>query len=218
MTPIVSIVGRKNSGKTTLIEGVVLELASRRWRIGTIKHSDHSLGLDDLDHKGKDSYRHKAAGACAVILSSPDRLMLIKETGSPSTITDIRRYLGDIDLILTEGYKSEDKPKIEICRKASGEELLCTKEKDNLVAIVTDSEFNLNLPCFRPDDYKGISDFLEKEFIAKKKQEEMELFVCQKRIPLNPFVKEFFKNSILGMIRSLRDVPEKPKEIEIRID
>ncbi|MDI6752109.1 MAG: molybdopterin-guanine dinucleotide biosynthesis protein B [bacterium] len=216
MTPIVSIVGRKNSGKTTLIEGVVSELVSRRWRIGTIKHSCHSLCLDDFDHKGKDSYRHKAAGAEVVILSSPDKLMLIKETNSPST--DIRRYLGDIDLILTEGYKSGDKFKIEICRKELGEELLCTKEKDNLVAIVTDSDLNPNLPCFRPDDYKGISDFLEKEFIVKKKQEEMELFVCQKRIPLNSFVKGFFKNSILGMIRSLRDVPEKPKEIEIRID
>jgi len=217
MIPIVSIVGRKNSGKTMLIEGVVSELKSRGKRVGTIKHSDHELNLDDFDHKGKDSYRHKTAGACVVILSSPSRLMIIKETSSPPAISDIRRYLGDVDLILTEGYKSENKPKIEICRKASGEGLLCTKEKDNLVAIATDSEFNPDLPCFMPDDYKGISDFLEKEFIAKKKQEEMELFICQKRIPLNSFVKGFFKNSILGMISSLRDIPKDPKEIEIRI-
>jgi len=171
MIPVISIVGRKNSGKTTLIEGVVMELKSRGYRIGTIKHHTHGIRPEDVDLEGKDTYRHQNAGADVVILSGPNKLMLVKELNQPLTIDEIKKaYLHQLDLILTEGYKTEDKPKIEIFRQrvGSSEGLLCTKEKNNLVAVVSNRKFELGIPCFGLNDYTGRADFLEKEFISKR--------------------------------------------------
>lgn len=217
MIPIVSIVGRKNSGKTTLIEGIVPELKRRGYRIGTIKHEAHSVNLEDIDREGKDTYRHQRCGSEAVVLAGKDKLMLIKAIKDPITINDIKKYLNGLDLILTEGYKGEDKPKIEVFRKERGGELLCTKEKDNLVAIVSDLKFDLGLPCFTLNDYPKIADFLEKEFIGKKQESKIELVVDQKEVFLNEFVASFLKNTILGMVSSLHDIPPNFQEIEIRI-
>ena len=220
MVPVVSIVGRKNSGKTTLIEGVVAELKNRGYRIGTIKHHHYELKAEDIDREGKDTYRHQLCGAETVVLSSSNKLMLIKEVKKHLSLDDIAKaYLCSLDLILAEGYKTEDKPKIEVFRQEVGGEegLLCIKEKDNLCAIVSDKKFDLGIPCFELDDYLSISDFLEKEFISKRQDSDIELVVNQKEIYLKGFVPNFLKKAILGMISSLHDVPEKPQEVEIRI-
>ena len=220
MVPIVSIIGCKNSGKTTLIEGVVMELKRRGYRIGTIKHHTHGIKPEDVDCEGKDTYRHRKAGADAVVLSGPNKLMLVKELNQPLGIDEVRKaYLNEFDLILTEGYKTEDKPKIEVFRQEVGgsEGLLCTQEKNNLVAVVSNRKFELGIPCFGLDDYIGIADFLEKEFISKRQDGDIELVVDQKDIYLKGFAAGFLKKAILGMISSLHDVPEKPQEVEIRI-
>lgn len=218
MIPVISIVGRKNSGKTRLIEGLVPELKKRGWRIGTIKHDVHSLKNEDVDRKDTDTYRHQLAGADVVVLSGPNKLMLIKNVTSPYSIDDIRRrYLGDLDLILTEGYKSDNKPKIEVFRQEiAGENgLLCTQERDNLVAVVSDCKIDIDLPYFDLTDYSKIADFLEKGFILQQEKPTINLVVDHKRIPLKKFVAEFLKKTIVGMISSLKGVPENPQEIEI---
>jgi molybdopterin-guanine dinucleotide biosynthesis protein MobB len=220
MIPAVSIVGRKNSGKTTLIEGVVAELKRRGYRIGTIKHSAHELKLEDIDHEGKDTYRHQLSGAEVVILSGPNRLMLTREVMDYLSIDELRRiYLSGLDLILIEGYKKEDKPKIEVFRQEIGGEegLLCSREKDNLIAIVSNRKFDLGIPCFGLNDYSGIADFLEKEFINKRQDSDIELVVDKKDIYLKGFAAGFLKKAILGMISSLKGVPESPQEVEIKV-
>jgi len=220
MVSVVSIVGRKNSGKTTLIEGIVPELTKRGFRIGIIKHKIHEIRMEDIDRKGKDTYRYQTCGAEVVVLAGPNKLMLNKTISKPWLIDQIIRfYMDGLDLVLTEGYKSEDKPKIEVFRQEIGGEegLLCSQEKDNLVAVVSDRRFNLALPCFGLNDYGLIADFLEKRFICYEQVSDIELLVDQKQVPLKGFAARFLKKTILGMISSLHHVPEKPGEIEIKI-
>jgi len=121
MPAIVSIVGRSESGKTTLIEKLIPVLTQRGYRIGTIKHTHHAI---DIDRSGKDSARHRTAGAETVMLASPGRIAMFKATASEA-LDGLIRYFDDLDLLITEGYKRENKPKIEVLRAAVGTELLC---------------------------------------------------------------------------------------------
>lgn len=219
MVPVVSIVGCKNSGKTRLIEGVVPELKRRGYRIGTIKHDSHGLKPEGVDREGTDTYRHQLCGAESVVLSGPNKLMLIKQVNRPRTIDEINRaYLCGLDLVLAEGYKNEDKPKIEVYRQevGGGNGLLC-KPEDNLIALVSDSRFALDLPWFGLNDYSRVADFLEEKFLCREQVPEIDLIVNQQKILLKRFVRGFLKKAILGMIGSLRDVPENPQSVEIKI-
>lgn len=219
MVPVVSIVGKKNSGKTKLIEGVVSELKRRGYAVGTIKHSvHHDIQLKNVDSEGTDTYRHYSAGADTVVLAGKQMLALFKRIEKPKTIDQIRMaYLSGLDIILTEGFKQEDKPKIEIVRTEVDEELLCSRSEDNLVAIVSDKKFELDIPCFELNDYAKVSDFLEKEFIKEDKAKEIGLVVDHKEIPLKGFIGGLIKEAILGMINSLHGIPENPQNIEIKI-
>lgn len=158
---ILLIVGRSGSGKTTLLERLIPELRGRGYRIGTIKHV-HGF---DIDHEGKDSWRHKEAGADAVVVSSPEKLALIKDVESEETLDNIAlKYFQDVHIILAEGYKSEGRPKIEVYRSAAHATRVCEGDK-HLVAFVSDSGLDPGVPCFAPDDIKGLADFVEKRFL-----------------------------------------------------
>ena len=163
MPPIVSVVGNSGAGKTTLLEKLVRELKKRGYRIGTIKHDVHEF---DIDHEGKDSWRHKEAGACTVAVSSPKKLALVKDIESEECLDSLAsKYFQDVDIILTEGYKKEGKPKIEVFRSQVHEKPL-SKEDKNLVALVSDTSLDLDAPCFELNDTEGLADFLEKRFLT----------------------------------------------------
>jgi len=162
--PIVSIVGRSNSGKTTLIEKLIPELKRRGYRIGTIKHTHHA---PDIDRPGKDSSRHSAAGADTVMLASPGRVAMIKQTDAEG-IDALAGYFNDVDLLMTEGYKREPKPKIEVVRAAMGTELLCRNDPC-LVAVATDAPITVGVPVFRLDDPGPIADFIEQKFLNRRR-------------------------------------------------
>jgi molybdopterin-guanine dinucleotide biosynthesis protein MobB len=164
MPPIVSIVGCSNSGKTTLIEKLIPELKRRGYRIGTIKHTHH---VPDIDRAGKDSSRHRAAGADTVVLASPGRVAMIKQTDSES-IDALAGYFNDVDLLMTEGYKGEPKPKIEVVRAAMGTELLCRNDP-RLVAVATDAPIAVEVPVFQLDDPVPIADFIEHKFLNRRR-------------------------------------------------
>jgi molybdopterin-guanine dinucleotide biosynthesis protein B len=214
MIPIISIVGKSDSGKTTLIEKLVPELTQRGYRIATVKHDVHGF---EVDREGKDSWRHKKAGAHTVVISSPHKVALIRDVDEDLTLAEIREsFIQDVDLILSEGFKKDVQPKIEIFRKEKHTKLLCTKE-DNLIAIVSDKKFRVGVSCFSLDDIRGVADFIEKKYLQYEREGEVSIKVDGKKIPMTPFVKSFVTHTIKGMLTSLKGC-EDPQHIEIRIE
>ena len=160
--PIVSIVGKSNSGKTTLLEKIIPELVKRGYRVATIKHNLHGF---DIDHEGKDSYRHKKAGAHTTIVSSPHQLALIQDVDHNYSLDEIRdRYIKNVDIILTEGYKGNPFPKIEVFRSDLEHALLCRKE-DDLLAVAADIKLDIGVPCFDINDFQSLVDLIENKFL-----------------------------------------------------
>jgi molybdopterin-guanine dinucleotide biosynthesis adapter protein len=214
MIPIVSIVGKSDSGKTTLIEKLLPELTGRGHRIATVKHDVHGF---EVDREGKDSWRHKRAGAHTVVISSPNKVALIRDVERDLRLDEIRdRLIQDVDLVISEGYKKDVQPKIEIFRKEKHQELLCTKE-DNLVAIVANQKFDVGVPCLDLEDMKGLADFIERRFLALKKERIISLKVNGKGVPLNPFLRGFLSKTIQGMLSSLKGC-EGAHRIEIFVE
>ena len=214
MIPIISIVGKSDSGKTTLIEKLIPELTRRGYRVATVKHDMHGF---EVDREGKDSWRHKQAGAHTVVISSPRKLALIRDVEKDLTLDEFRRkWIQDVDLILSEGYKRDVQPKVEISRKEKHEKLLCTK-KDNLIAIVSNQKFRVGVPCFGLEDMRGLANFIEKDILKSKKEKEIFLRVDGRPIPMAPFVRDFLTQTIKGMVSSLRGC-ETPEQIEIHVE
>src|SRR3989338_6571898 len=180
MPPIVSIVGHSQSGKTTLMEKLVREMVSRGYRLATIKHTHHDIVPEQTE---KDSWRHLQAGSTAAVLSSPDRVILTKPMAEAS-LDDIARLLGeDYDLILAEGFKHDNAPKIEVHRKQTGPLLTDLTE---LFAIVSDEPLDSGIRQFAPDDITGLVDLIEKDFI-KPQGEQVALYVNDVSIPMKSF-------------------------------
>ena len=162
MPQMISIVGRSQSGKTTLIEKLIPALKHRGYKIGTIKHSHH---IFDFDKTGKDSWRHKDAGAETVIIASPGKIAMVKNDYLGS-LDGLQRFFDDLDLIITEGYKKEDKPKIEVVRAARHADVLLENDK-HLVAVVSDVELHLNVPVFDLEDVDRLADFIEEKYLLR---------------------------------------------------
>lgn len=158
MPQIVALVGVSNSGKTTLLEKLIPVLKDRGWRIGTLKHDAHGF---DMDHPGKDTYRHREAGAEAVVISGPRRIAVVREEASdqnPHTLID--RYLSDMDLVLVEGFKRYPFPKLEIVRAARSQQPVTPHHE--LAGLITDLDLEIpDVPRFRLDDIQAIADRIE---------------------------------------------------------
>jgi len=162
MIPIVSIVGKSDSGKTFVIERLVSGLAARGYRIATIKHDVHGF---EMDREGKDSWRHKQAGASTVVISSPKKIAMIQDVEEEESLETIRdAWIRDVDLILTEGYKGADAPKIEVSLFGGSNQLLCT-EAQRLVAVVADHEVSLEVPVFCEAEIPRLVDWVEERYI-----------------------------------------------------
>lgn len=168
-TPVVSIISKKNAGKTTLLVKLIPELKSRGYKVGTLKHDTHGF---EIDHEGKDTYKHKQAGADTVVISCPWKISLIKDVDADLPIDDIvERYFMDMDIVLTEGYKRGGKPKIEVFRTGAHDTSLYQECRDtSFVAMVSDRALQLDMPVFDINDIKGLADFIEKKFISSPLQ------------------------------------------------
>lgn len=213
MVPIISIVGSSGSGKTTLIEKVISELTRRGYSVGIIKHDVHGF---DIDHRGKDSWRHKEAGAITVALSSPWKFAVIKDVRKewePERI--INSYLSDSDVVLTEGFKKAAFPKIEVVRKANSAKPVCAGDP-RLLAYATDAKIRGKIPVYSINDYKGIADLIEKEIIGKFVASGISLTADGKKVALKPFIENLIRDAVTGMIRSLKGCSDA-SEIELRI-
>jgi molybdopterin-guanine dinucleotide biosynthesis protein B len=201
MPPIVSIIGKSKSGKTTLIEKLIGELKSRGYKVATIKHTNQKLTFDE---PGKDSWRHTQAGSEAIIVSSPDKLVLIKPVREEPSLEEIARLVGeDYDLILTEGFRKGDAPKIEVHRQKAGPPFATKK----LVAIVSDEPVKTKTRRFSPSDIKGLADLLEQGFITPQR-ERLTIYVNNTPVSLSSFPREIIGNVLLALASSLKGVRE----------
>jgi molybdopterin-guanine dinucleotide biosynthesis adapter protein len=160
---VYGVTGWKNSGKTTLVERLVAEIAGRGLTVSTLKHAHHSF---DVDRPGKDSHRHRMAGASQVLVSSRQRWALMTENraGPEPALADLLTRLDPVDLVLIEGYKRDRHPKLEARRLATARSLIAA-EDPSIEAIATDAPRDAvsgagTLPVFHLDDIAGIADFI----------------------------------------------------------
>ncbi len=161
---IVSIVGKSGSGKTTLLEKLIPELKSRGYHLGIIKHAHRGF---DMDKQGKDSWRHKKAGADATLVISPGMIAMVKDEKITS-LHGVTHYLSDMDLIIVEGFKRETIPKIEIFRKADRHKEPLFLDGSRLEAFVSDTDFHPGVPTFGLEEIKPLADFIENRFINNR--------------------------------------------------
>ncbi len=158
---IFGVIGWKNAGKTGLMERLIAEITSRGFSVSTVKHAHHSF---DVDHPGRDSYRHRDAGAREVMLASGNRWALMAELrGAPEpTLDELLAKVSPVDLVLIEGFKRDQHPKLEAHRAAPGNPLIAPDDP-TVLAIATDTQVDTDLPVFDLDDTKAIADFILKQ-------------------------------------------------------
>lgn len=163
MIPVISVVGKSNSGKTTYLEKLIRELKSRGWRIGTVKHH-HTTNIQ-VDQPGKDTWRHAQAGADVVAIACPNKVAVIEQLTEELSLDQIVEKITGVDIIITEGFKGGNKPKIEVFRQGVHAGLVSKTE--DLIAIVSDVWFDLGVPCFDLEETKAVADLVEARFLPK---------------------------------------------------
>jgi molybdopterin-guanine dinucleotide biosynthesis protein B len=162
MIPIVSIVGKSDAGKTTLIEKLIPELKRRGYHVATIKHDAHRF---EIDHPGKDSYRHFHAGADWTVIGSPAKLASLRRLERELTLDEIAATITGMDIILTEGFKREAKLRIEVSRRAHTTELI--SDPAELLAVAADYPIEIGVPVLDLNDAAAIVDLIEREVLRK---------------------------------------------------
>lgn len=152
------VVGWKNAGKTGLMERLVTEITGRGFSVSTVKHAHHTF---DVDHPGKDSYRHRVAGAQEVLLASRNRIALMQELRAEAEpdLPQLLTRLSPVDLVLIEGYKRDRHPKIEAFRAETGNPLIATDDP-TVRAVASDVPLTMDRPVFDLDDTTAIADFI----------------------------------------------------------
>ena len=160
MAQIIAVVGKSKSGKTTLIERLIPEIKKRGYKVGSVKHAHHGF---DIDQKGKDSYRHRAAGADVVVVASPDEIAMVKKIEHDS-LDNLAAFFGGVDLVLVEGYKRTKHPKIEVFDQRSHTAPLGLNNEE-LIAFVSDDSVEVDVPCYRRDQVVEISDLIERRYL-----------------------------------------------------
>jgi molybdopterin-guanine dinucleotide biosynthesis protein MobB len=165
--PVVSIVAKSGTGKTTLLEKLIGELKRRGYSVGAVKHDAHQF---DIDREGKDSWRLTQAGADTMLITSPAKVAMIKQNRNdrePSLAAAIAAYCGDLDIVLTEGFKKSSMPKIEVHRGERSARLLCRDEEHDpqLIAVASDSSLDIDVPVYDINDAAGLCDLIEQRFL-----------------------------------------------------
>ena len=155
---IFGVTGWKNSGKTGLMERLITEFTARGLSVSSIKHAHHSF---DIDHPGRDSYRHRDAGARQVLLASRNRWALMHELRNEDepSLGDLLEQLSPVDLVLIEGYKRDRHPKIEAHRKETGQPLIAP-EDETIVAVASDTSVTIDRPVLDLNDTASIANFI----------------------------------------------------------
>ena len=161
MKKIIGIVGWKDVGKTFFVTEIIKILVHRGYKVGTIKHAHHDF---DIDKPGTDSYKHRESGSSEVIISSSKRWAKIIENNNKKekNLNELLKEFNDIDVVIVEGFKQENHPKIEIISHKSRN---LNNEIKNVVAIVSDDMIDSNIPIFKKNDVESLTQFIIDNFV-----------------------------------------------------
>jgi molybdopterin-guanine dinucleotide biosynthesis protein MobB len=215
MRLIISIVGYSNSGKTRLLEKMIPILKAKGYTIGIIKHSGHDFSLDQ---PGKDTYKYKQAGADGVVLVGSGQIGYLGNIDESEGLNLNRieqTFFSDRDIVLTEGFKKGDKPKIAVLTRGE-EEQLFKEVEGNIIATVGEIPFRSDLPHFKTDDSEGLVQMLEDRFLKERNKPSIRVILDGKNIPLNHFVQDMARSGIIGMLSPLKGFKES-QDLEIKI-
>jgi len=156
----IAVVGNSGAGKTTLLERLIPALKGKGLRVGVVKHDAHRF---DIDHPGKDSHRLTAAGADTMMITSSEKLALVKRhAASPPVDELLERYFSDMDLVLVEGFRGSSLPKVEVHRKDFRRALICRGERNDpaLAAVASDEPLDVDVPLLDLNDPGAIAEFI----------------------------------------------------------
>jgi molybdopterin-guanine dinucleotide biosynthesis protein B len=212
MRLIISIVGKSDAGKTTLLERLIGELKRRGYKVAMVKHSHHA---DDLDTQKKDTWRFTRAGSELSAINSLDNLAIYRHMDHYFDPQEIANFIiWDFDVILTEGFKSSNYPKIEVHRHEQGKELLTDPQQ--LLAVVTDEPLDVKVPQFSRDDINGIADLMEKAILERREENDIDLVVNGAYVPINPSLKDLLARTMAAMIPAAGNGEVKTLHLSLR--
>ena len=198
MPPVISIVGRAKSGKTTMVENLISELGRRGYRVASLKHAQ-----EIHFEAGKDSERHLAAGSEVVGLVGGKRMVVLRPADSETDLQGIARHLGgEFDVVIAEGFKQGNAPKILLHRSDLDEAPANLKR---VVAVAGDEVSSYAVRRFGLDDYVAIADFIEQGYILPQ-SERFSVYINGQSLPLIMFPRQIMAGVIMGMLRSLKGV------------
>jgi molybdopterin-guanine dinucleotide biosynthesis protein MobB len=200
MRPIISIVGKSGSGKTTLLENLISELKRRGHKIAVVKHSHHATELDDVT---KDTWRLSQAGSDISAIQSPNNLAIFRRIDYYFDPQEISNFiLWDYDIILTEGFKGSDYPKIEVHRREQGKDLITDLQQ--LLAVVTDEPLEIDVPQFSQNEVPEIADLIE-VLLVQHSEDDVDLIVNGAYTPISLLLKDVLTHTLLAMIPRPKD-------------
>lgn len=215
MIPILGVTGSSGSGKTTLIEKLIQQLSKRGYRVGTIKHHHGTL---ETDKEGKDTWRHKKAGAITTALTATDGMSINTQYEKEPELDEIvERFFHDCDIVIVEGYRSASIPKLLVLKENSSDNYDLISHALT-IAVISDFPLeNKDATRFSRDDASAICDFVEQRIIKPEKSAKVMLVVDSACIPMKPFVREIVNAVLRGLIGTFKGT-ENAKKIRIFLD
>ena len=165
------IAGRSGTGKTTLMEALVTMLKGKGYRVGTVKHSGHEAAMD---REGSDSWRFTQAGADIIVLAAKGQLAVLRNIDQPSLEDALLEASSGTDIVLVEGFKEMNVPKIEVYRSEHSEDLYSRRDKDPdpyLIAVASDTPLDIDVPVLNLNDPEEVYEFIVERIIKGRKRE-----------------------------------------------
>ncbi len=213
MIPMIAFVGEKKNGKTFILEKLIPVLIQRGENIGVLKHTGHGF---KLDYPETDTFKFSRAGAKMVAIAGKGKVGIYGEPGfdpDPEAARDL--FLPALDAVLVEGYKSSHLPKIIVALKGNLPDW--AKDLPGLIAVVSPKKPEFKVKYFKPNQIGKIADLVEGYIETHRKKREVKIYLDGKSLQIKPFIKDFFLNTIVAMVASLRD-SAGAKRIQITID
>lgn len=212
MPPVVCVVGRDGAGKTRVIEAITREMKGRGHRVATVARSADGPALECLT---KDAERYAAAGSDMIVVSSPDAVTSVRREDEEVSLDELIWMVGEeYDLVLAEGFRESGFPKIEVHRAAVGGGLIC--RKDELLAIASDTPFDIDVPQLGLEDADGLAGLIEAKILPTVLEEDASVYVDGVRVPIALFVRKMVANTVIGMVGSLKGV-DGPRSLRVDV-